>query len=68
MIKLFPRYLVSFILLVFLQVFILNNIQFSGYINPYIYVLFILALPFETPKWLLLITAFTLFPINLYFF
>ena len=60
MIKLFPRYLVSFILLVFLQVFILNNIQFSGYINPYIYVLFILALPFETPKWLLLITAFIL--------
>lgn len=60
MIKLFPRYLVSFILLVFLQVFILNNIQFSGYINPYIYVLLILALPFETPKWLLLIIAFTL--------
>ncbi len=60
MIKLFPRYLVSFILLVFLQVFILNNIQFSGYINPYIYVIFILALPFETPKWFLLILAFIL--------
>jgi len=60
MIKLFPRYLLSFILLVFLQVFILNNIQFSGYINPYIYVLFILILPFETPKWFLLILAFLL--------
>ncbi|MFC2151205.1 rod shape-determining protein MreD [Bacteroidota bacterium] len=60
MIKLFPRYLISFIVLVFLQVFILNNIQFSGYINPYIYVLFILVLPFETPKWLLLVLAFTL--------
>ncbi|MDA3952269.1 MAG: rod shape-determining protein MreD [Bacteroidales bacterium] len=60
MIKLFPRYLMSFILLVFLQVFILNNIQFSGYINPYIYILFIIALPFETPKWALLILAFIL--------
>lgn len=60
MIKLFPKYLISFILLVFLQVFILNNIQFSGYINPYIYVMFILVLPFETPGWLLLILAFIL--------
>ncbi len=60
MIKFFSKYLLTFILLVFLQVFILNNIQFSGYINPYIYVLFILALPFETPKWVLLIIAFAL--------
>jgi rod shape-determining protein MreD len=60
MIKLLPRYLISFTLLVFLQVFILNNIQFSGYINPYIYILFILALPFETPNWALLILAFLL--------
>ncbi|PLX11512.1 MAG: rod shape-determining protein MreD [Marinilabiliales bacterium] len=60
MIKSLPRYILSFIVLVFLQVFILNNIQFSGYINPYIYVLFILVLPFETPKWLLLIVAFAL--------
>ncbi len=60
MIKLFPRYLISFTVLVFLQVFILNNIQFSGYINPYIYILFIIALPFETPNWALLILAFIL--------
>jgi rod shape-determining protein MreD len=60
MIKLFPRYILSFIVLVFLQVFLLNNIQFSGYINPYIYVLFILVLPFETPKWFLLFIAFIL--------
>ena len=57
MIKLLPRYLINFILLVFMQVFILNNIQFSGYINPYIYVLFILILPFEIPSWFLLIIA-----------
>ena len=58
MIKTVPKYLFNFLLLVFLQVFILNNIQFSGYINPYIYVVFILTLPFETPKWLLLVLAF----------
>ncbi len=60
MIKLIPRYLIVFLVLVFLQVFILNNIQFSGFINPYIYVLFILILPFETPKWFLLVLAFAL--------
>ena len=43
-----------FIFLVLLQVLILNNIQLSGYLNPFLYVLFILMLPFETPKWLVL--------------
>jgi len=49
-----------FIFLVFFQVLILNNIQFSGYITPYFYIYFILLLPFETPRWLLLSTAFLL--------
>ncbi len=52
--------IIRFILLVLVQVAILNNIQVSGYINPYVYVLFILALPFEIPKWLLLGVAFLL--------
>lgn len=60
MIKLVPRYILIFVLLVILQVFILNNIQFSGYINPYIYILFILILPFEIPKWFLLVLGFIL--------
>ena len=49
-----------FILLFLVQVLILNNIQLSGYINPYLYVLFILMLPFQTPKWLLLISSFAM--------
>jgi rod shape-determining protein MreD len=49
-----------FIFLVFFQVLILNNILFSGYINPYFYIYFILLLPFETPRWLLLSSAFLL--------
>jgi len=47
-----------FVFLVFIQVLILNNIQFSSFLNSYIYVLFILLLPFETPKWLLLLLGF----------
>ncbi len=60
MIKVLPRNIFRFVLLVLVQVFIFNNIQFSGYINPYVYVLFILLLPFETPGWLLLTLAFLL--------
>lgn len=52
------RFSGSFIALVILQTLILNNIQLSGFINPYLYVLFILILPFETPKWILLIASF----------
>jgi rod shape-determining protein MreD len=60
MIKLLPRNIFRFILLIFIQVFVLNNLQFSGFINPFVYILFILLLPFETPKWLLLIIGFIL--------
>lgn len=49
-----------FVFLIFFQVLILNNIQFGGYINPYFYIYFILLLPFETPRWLLLLSAFLL--------
>jgi len=54
------RNIVRFVTLVLVQVLIMNHIQFSGYINPYIYILFILLLPFETPNWLLLLLAFIL--------
>jgi rod shape-determining protein MreD len=60
MIKLIPRYIIYFLVLVFVQVLILNNIQLGGYINPYIYILFILVLPFETPRWMLLVVGFLL--------
>jgi len=60
MINLVSRNIFRFIFLVFFQVFVLNNIQLGGYINPYMYVLFILMLPFETPKWLLLVSSFLL--------
>jgi len=60
MINLLGRNIGRFIVLVLFQVLVLNNIQFSGYVNPFMYVLFILLLPFETPRWLLLISGFLL--------
>ncbi len=52
------RYTVIYLVLLLLQVLIFNNIQFSGYINPYVYILFLLLLPYETPGWILLLVSF----------
>jgi len=52
------RFSLIFILLILLQVLLFNNIQFSGYVNPYVYIMFILLLPMEIPSWLLLILSF----------
>lgn len=57
MIKYFTIYPLQFILLILVQILVLNNIQFSGYVNPYLYIIFILWLPIETPKWALLLIA-----------
>ncbi len=56
--KLIYKNIFRFLLLLLLQIYILNNIELFGYLNPYVYVLFILLLPIETPRFLLLITAF----------
>ena len=53
------RFGLIFILLILVQVLLLNNIQFSGYINPYVYIMFILLLPIEIPSWLLLLLSFS---------
>ncbi|TAL58791.1 MAG: rod shape-determining protein MreD [Bacteroidetes bacterium] len=49
---------IRFLFLVLFQVLVLNNIQLSGYLNPFLYVLFVLMLPFQTPKWMALLLAF----------
>jgi rod shape-determining protein MreD len=60
MIRVLAKYLLLFAVLILAQVLIFNNIEFSGFINPYIYVLFVLLLPFSTPKLVLLLSSFTL--------
>lgn len=52
------RYGIVFIVLMLLQLLVMNNIQFSGYVNPYIYVMVILLVPVEVAAWILLIIAF----------
>ncbi len=49
-----------FIFLILLQVLLLNNINFLGYINPYLYILFIILFPFNGSQTLLLLLSFLL--------
>lgn len=60
MIKDLGKYVIMFVVLVLVQVLFLNNIQFSGLVNPYIYILFILLLPFTIPGYFLLGLSFFL--------
>lgn len=54
------RITLRFFVLLLIQVLLLNNIHFLGYINPYVYILFILLMPFETPRAILLLMAFAI--------
>jgi len=49
-----------FIFLILLQVLLLNNINFLGYVNPYLYVIFLVLYPFNTPQSLFIIVSFLL--------
>lgn len=52
--------ILRFIAVLLLQVFVFNKIYLSGYINPYVFLMFVILLPFETPWWLLLLSSFTI--------
>ena len=52
--------IVRFIVLVLVQVLVLNHINFLGYINPYIYILFIALYPIKNDRLLLITLAFFL--------
>ncbi|MBW6490211.1 MAG: rod shape-determining protein MreD [Lentimicrobium sp.] len=60
MTKLFGRDIARFFILIALQVLVIDHINFYGYANPALYILFILLLPFEIPGWILLISSFLL--------
>lgn len=51
---------VRFIVLVLVQVLVLDHINFLGYINPYLYVFFVLLFPFSGNKGLLIFLGFLL--------
>ena len=54
------KHTIRFFILVSIQVLILNNVQISGYINPFVYILFIMLLPPKMPKAIVLILAFVM--------
>ncbi len=49
-----------FIVLILAQVLILNDINFLGYLNPYIYIIFILLAPININRSLFLVISFAL--------
>jgi len=52
--------IVKFFVLLLLQVLLLNKINFLGYVNPYIYIIFILTFPLDGNKSLLIFLSFLL--------
>jgi rod shape-determining protein MreD len=58
MVRIWIKYIVMFITVILVQVLILNQVQLSGYLNPYFYLLFVLLLPVSTPRYVVLILSF----------
>lgn len=54
------KYVFIFIVSVLLQVLIFNNILIARMIVPYFYIIFLILLPFQTPRAFLLILGFIL--------
>ena len=54
------RNIALFVGLVLVQIVIFNNINFLGYINPYVYVLFVIIYPFNSNQTLFLFLSFLL--------
>lgn len=50
---------IRFVLLILLQALVLDHLDLSnGWVVPYLYVLFLIMLPFETPPWATLLIGF----------
>lgn len=52
--------ILRFTVLVLLQALVLNNVNFLGYINPYIYILFIILYPINNNRMLFILLSFLL--------
>lgn len=53
-------YIAIFIIIMLIQVLFMNNMQFSKFVNPYFYVVFILIMPVSTPRYTMLLLGFLL--------
>ena len=60
-IRSYGKIMLMFLIVVLLQVMLINNIIIGVWgITPLFYTLFVLALPFETPKWVQLVLGFAI--------
>lgn len=53
------KHISIFLGLFILQTLVLNQINVNGFINPYVFPLFIILLPFDTKPWVLLLVGFS---------
>jgi rod shape-determining protein MreD len=54
------KLIINFILVVLVQVFLFNEFLFSGYMNPYVYVLYLVLLPTSLSRASVLLVAFAM--------
>jgi hypothetical protein len=54
----FTKNLSRFFVLILLQVFVFNYVQWFGFLNPFVYLLFLILLPLEIPKTVQYLIAF----------
>lgn len=61
------RNIIRFVILLIIQVLVFNKIHFGNYVHFYVYVLFVMLLPFETPHWRLILDGFLIgFAVDLF--
>ncbi len=61
------RNIFRFFVVIAFQILVMDNVMINGYMVPYIYLLFILLMPFDTPRWIVLLSGFILgFGIDLF--
>lgn len=58
--NIYIKHCLSFVFYVLVQILLFDNVTFMGFVAPVIYLLFILSLPFNTPKWILVLLGFTM--------
>ena len=54
------RYVWQFFLLLLVQVLLMDKIALWGMLTPMLYLLYILTLPFRTPRWLVVLLGFVM--------
>ena len=52
------KYIYHLPIFLLIQIYILNEILFASYINPYLYIIILIIMPNKIPTWFLLIYAF----------